>query len=61
MTNEDTKKVRQLVIDLGGLKEAERLAHKYTEKALKRIDQLPNTPEKEIIRDVTESLLNRNI
>lgn len=59
MTNEDTKKVQQLVIDLDGLKEAEYLANKYTDKALKRINQLPDSSEKDIIRKVTMSLLER--
>ncbi len=61
MTNEDTVKVQQLVIDLGGLDEAQQLASKYTHKALKRINQLPNSSEKEIIRKVTMSLLERTI
>lgn len=61
ITNEDTHKVQKLVIDLGGLDEAQRLARKYTFKALKRIDQLPDTAEKEIIRKVTTSLLQRII
>ncbi|SIN90532.1 heptaprenyl diphosphate synthase [Carnobacterium alterfunditum] len=61
MTNEDTAKVQQLVIDLGGLDEAQRLAGKYTDKALKPINQLPASPEKEIIRKVTVSLLQRTI
>ena len=61
ITNEDTHKVQKLVIDLGGLDEAQRLARKYTFKALKRINQLPDTAEKEIIRKVTTSLLQRII
>ena len=61
MTNEDTTNVQQLVIDLGGLDEAQRLASKYTHKALKRIDQLPDSSEKEIIRKVTVSLLERTV
>ena len=61
ITNEDTIKVQQLVTDLGGLDEAQQLAGKYTRKALKRINQLPDSPEKEIIRKVTMSLLDRTI
>ena len=61
MTNEDTIKVQQLVTDLGGLDEAQQLAGKYTRKALTRINQLPDSPEKKIIRKVTMSLLDRTI
>lgn len=61
MSDDDTKKVQQLVIDLGGLDEAQRLASKYTNKALTRINQLPDSPEKDIIRNVTMSLLERTI
>ncbi|MER2175209.1 MAG: polyprenyl synthetase family protein [Carnobacterium sp.] len=61
LTNEETKKIQQLVIHSGGLDEAKRLAEKYTDKALKRIDQLPDSSEKEMIRNLTLSLLDRTI
>ncbi|ALV22302.1 MAG: polyprenyl synthetase family protein [Carnobacterium sp.] len=61
MTKEDALEVQQLVIKLGGLAEAQKLAEKYTQKALKRIQQLPDQVEKEIIREVTLSLLNRRL
>lgn len=61
LTNEDTQKIQQLVIDSGGLEEAKSLARKYTDKALKRIDQLPDSVEKEMILNLTLSLLERTI
>ncbi|AEB31126.1 heptaprenyl diphosphate synthase component II [Carnobacterium sp. 17-4] len=61
LTNEETQKIQQLVINTGGLDEAKRLAGKYTDKALKLIGQLPDSSEKEIIRNLTLSLLERTI
>lgn len=61
MTEEDTKKVRQLVIELDGVSEAKRLAEKYTEKSLKKIKFLPDTKEKAIIYQLTKQLLSRKI
>ncbi|MER2226403.1 MAG: polyprenyl synthetase family protein [Carnobacterium sp.] len=61
LTKEETQKIQQLVIHSGGLDEAKRLAEKYTDKALKRIDQLPDSSEKEMIRNLTLSLLDRTI
>lgn len=61
LTNEETKKIQQLVINTGGLDEAKRLAGKYTDKALKLIGQLPDSSEKEMIRNLTLSLLERTI
>ena len=61
MTEEDAKEVKDLVIELGGLDKAKQVARKYTLKAMKRIELLPNQPEKESIKEITLSLLNRNI
>ncbi|WP_313467257.1 polyprenyl synthetase family protein [Carnobacterium sp.] len=61
MTEADAKEVQQLVIESGSLSEAARLAEKYTKKALARIEQLPDQPEKAIIREITCSLLNRSL
>ncbi|MGX7418886.1 polyprenyl synthetase family protein [Carnobacterium gallinarum] len=59
MTEEDIQAVHQLVIELGGLAEAQDLATKYTAKALKDIKKLPNIPEKEIIMELTTTMLER--
>lgn len=61
MSEEETKEVQQLVIELGGLKKAKKLAEKYTQKAMKRIEQLPEQQEKEQIKGITLSLLDRHV
>ena len=61
LTTEETQKIQQLVLTSGGLDEAKRLAGKYTDKALKLIGQLPDSSEKEMIRNLTLSLLERTI
>ncbi|WP_034551681.1 polyprenyl synthetase family protein [Carnobacterium funditum] len=61
MTGEDAKEVQQLVIELDGLEKAKQLARKYTQKAMKRIEQLPEQQEKEHIKKITLSLLDRHV
>lgn len=61
MTEEDTKEVQRLVIELGGLEKATYLAEKYTKKAMKRIEQLPDQLEKKQLKRITASLLDRHI
>lgn len=61
MTNEDIQTVHQLVVTLGGVSQAQELAEKYTRKALKGIDKLPDIPEKEQISEITKSLLGRHL
>ncbi|MDN6343603.1 MAG: polyprenyl synthetase family protein [Tetragenococcus koreensis] len=61
MTEDDTQKVYQLVNELDGVNKAQQLANRYTKKALKRIDNLPNNPEntKIILQQLTQTLLTR--
>ncbi|WP_414839353.1 polyprenyl synthetase family protein [Carnobacterium sp. TMP28] len=61
LTEADAKEIQQLVIKLGGLEKAKQLARKYTQKAIKRIDLLPDQKEKEQIKKITLSLLDRPI
>jgi heptaprenyl diphosphate synthase len=61
ITEKDAKEVQQLVIELGGLEKAKRLAEKYTQKAMKRIEQLPDQLETEQLKNMTVSLLDRHI
>lgn len=42
-----------------GLRNAKNIAGKYTSKALSLIDQLPDIPEKLILKEISESLLKR--
>ena len=48
-----------LVIDNKGVKKAKELAQKYTNKAFKRIDRLPNNQYKVVLIEVIEKLLKR--
>lgn len=59
MTAADIHAVHHLVIELGGLAEAQELARKYTAKALKDIKKLPDIPEKDIIIQLTTTMLAR--
>src|SRR5699024_2229527 len=61
MTDEDTRKVQQLVVALSRMEKAQHLAEKYTEKAMRRINRLPDKSEKETLRKLTLQLLNRNL
>lgn len=61
LTESDAKEIQQLVIRLNGLEKAKQLAEKYTQKAMKRIEQLPDQKEKEQIKKITLSLLERHI
>lgn len=61
MTDEDAREVRKLVVELGGLEQAKQLATKYTQKALKRIELLPEKQEKNQIKQITLALLNRGV
>ncbi|WP_208560569.1 polyprenyl synthetase family protein [Marinilactibacillus kalidii] len=59
MTDQDMRKVQRLVIEFGGVEEAQLLAQKYTDKAMKRIKALPETNEKMILSEITTQLLER--
>lgn len=59
MTTEDIQELQKRVIEAGGVEEAYRLAKKYTDKAMSLINQLPDTPEKQIIQELTLKLINR--
>lgn len=59
-TDEDVKNIIKLVDKNGGVKKAKDLADKYTKKAFKLIDNLPENPYKAILREVTQRLLLRN-
>ncbi|MBE9390201.1 polyprenyl synthetase family protein [Vagococcus salmoninarum] len=54
--------VQQIVANINkyqGLEKSKKLAQRYTNKALKEIDKLPNIPEKIIIKTITKELLER--
>lgn len=59
--NEDNiKEVIELVKKYNGIEKARNLAYKYTDKAFKDIESLPECDGKVILRDVTKKLLYRN-
>lgn len=58
-TDQDVKDLIRLVNEKNGVKMAKDLADKYTKKAIKLIDKLPENEYKVIIREVTDQLLNR--
>ena len=60
LSEEDIKELILLVDEYKGLERARELADKYTKKAFDSINKLPECESKEIIRDITEKLLNRN-
>ena len=59
-TKEDIQMIIQLTRQYGGIDAAKELARKYTEKAYKLIDKLPNTESKMILKEVTMQLLKRD-
>jgi len=59
-TDEDIRTIINKTQDLKGLDRARDLAKRYTEKAFKIIDELPDVENKWILKDVTEKLLYRS-
>lgn len=60
LSEEEAQQVLHIVTASGGLEEARRLAHKYTQKALQQIRRLPDGPDKEILSRITEQILKRD-
>lgn len=59
LTDKELKEAHQLIIQYEGIKKAEKMAERFTDKALKGILNLPDIPEREILYQVTEKLLKR--
>lgn len=58
-SDEDVIDIIKLVNKNNGLDKAKELANKYTKKAFKMIDNLPENPYKTILKEITEELLIR--
>lgn len=58
-SDEDVMDLMLLVNKYNGIDSAKQLAHKYTEKAFKLINKLPENPYKIVLSEVTEYLLKR--
>ncbi|MCI0131302.1 MULTISPECIES: polyprenyl synthetase family protein [Enterococcaceae] len=61
MTQEDAKRIHELVIECHGVEKAYDLASHYTNRALATIQSLPNNQQqtKETIYEITKSILQR--
>jgi len=60
LSSENVKQITILVNEYKGIDKAKNLADKYTKKAFECIEKLPECESKEIIKDITQKLLNRN-
>lgn len=60
MTTEDTQQIVALIDKYDGITEAQKLAERYTAKALNGIAALPECPAKPILYQLTQELLYRN-
>lgn len=59
LSNEEMNEIIILVNNYNGISRAKEVADKYTEKAIERIEKLPDCESKEIIRSAILKLLNR--
>ncbi|EQB85982.1 heptaprenyl diphosphate synthase [Clostridium punense] len=60
ITDEDVSNIMELVVKYKGVEKAMELAEKYTNKAFKLINKLPENPYKNILLELAEKLLDRN-
>ena len=60
LNSDNVREITKLVNEYKGIDKAQNLADKYTKKAFDYIEKLPNCESKEIIKDITQKLLNRN-
>ncbi|MBM7616784.1 heptaprenyl diphosphate synthase [Weissella uvarum] len=61
ITDAESQKVADLVHTSGAFDEATELAVDYTDKALDLLDQFPEGQSKDILTDISERLLHRNV
>ncbi|QIL46020.1 polyprenyl synthetase family protein [Vagococcus coleopterorum] len=59
LTNDDIQEIVTLVKNCGGIGKSQKLAERYTSKAISEIQKLADIEEKEILLAVTKKLLNR--
>ncbi|AFG36190.1 polyprenyl synthetase family protein [Spirochaeta africana] len=53
-------RIRTIAIETGGVREAQRDAMRYTERAVREIGRLPEVPERDCLRRMVERLLERD-
>lgn len=61
LTDEDMQQISKLIAKYKGVEKAEHLAIKYTEKAVKQLNKLPEGDYKNHLYEITNSLLKRNV
>ena len=59
ISNQDASKILELVQEYNGVEDAKKLATKYTNKAIARINKLPDGESKTVILELTIKLLQR--
>ena len=59
-SNEDIETVKKLVLEYEGVEKAKILAKKYTAKAFKLMEKLPDNQYKEMLKEITGLMLDRN-
>ena len=59
ITNDELNAVYEIVVASGGLAEAQALAGKYTRKALKQIEKLPESVTQKTLSIITEQMFKR--
>lgn len=60
LSEKEINEVIRITNDKGGIKKAEELADRYTERALRLIDKLPEAQAKSILKESANKLLSRN-
>lgn len=60
LSDEELKEIRTLIAKYEGIEKAEAIAERFTDRALAGIKKLPDRQEKDILYDVTATLLKRN-
>lgn len=59
-TNEEIQNIIKIVKENNGIKDAMKVAQKYSDRAFRDINKLPNNEYKSILLDITKKLLKRN-
>ena len=61
MTKEQLQEIEKMVNDLGGVKQAQKLADKYTDKALHNLQKhWPDNKTRQQLEELTDILLKRS-
>ena len=60
LSEDDVKEILANIKRYDGIKEAQSMAKRYTDSALKEINKLPNVPAKAILKEITQQLLQRD-